>query len=624
MQDKKLNAGLVIAALGVVYGDIGTSPLYSIKESFNPEHGLAVTEANVFGILSLIFWSIFLIISFKYNLLILRADNNGEGGVLALTALITKHFKNSSKRLKFLTLLGLFGTSLLYGDGMITPAISVLSAVEGLELVQPGLHPYIVPITVAILIALFSIQRNGTERIGKIFGPVTLLWFIVLGTLGLVKAISSPQIFLALNPLYAYEFFVNNGLMGIVILGSVFLVVTGGEALYSDLGHFGRRPINFAWFCCVLPCLVLNYMGQGALILENPTAIKNPFYLLAPEWALFPLVILATAATVIASQALITGVYSITMQAVQLQYLPRTRIDHTSDKEFGQIYVAKMNWILMVCCIALVIFFGSSSALASAYGIAVTMTMLITTILFYFLARYAWKWSNYIALPVCGFLGAIELCYFGANSLKIAHGGWFPLVIGTTIFIVMATWNKGRKFLSSRILEKTTPNADILLKLMSHRIHRNPGVAIYMAGQSQFAPSTLAMNLQHYSSLHEIILIVTVRTEEVPYTDESCRIEVKNMTQGFYKILLRYGFMEVPNVPLALAKVRLKDDLPIPLDSATYFLGQEYLITKRDGLGMALWRKKLFSYMSKNSQAASEFFNLPPENVITVGLTIEI
>lgn len=624
MQNKKLNAGLVIAALGVVYGDIGTSPLYALKESFNPEHGLALTESNVFGILSLIFWSILLIISLKYNLLILRADNNGEGGVLALTALISKHFKDNSKHLRFLTLLGLFGTALLYGDGMITPAISVLSAVEGLELIRPQLHPYIVPITVSILILLFSIQRKGTERIGKIFGPITLLWFIVLGTLGLIQALGSPQIFLALNPLYAYEFFVNNGFLGIVILGSVFLVVTGGEALYSDLGHFGRRPINFAWFLCVLPCLILNYLGQGALILKEPSAIKNPFFLLAPDWALFPLVILATLATVIASQALITGVFSITMQAVQLQYLPRTKIDHTSDKEFGQIYVNKMNWLLMICCIALVIFFGSSSALASAYGIAVTMTMLITTILFYFLARHSWKWSNYVALPLCGVIGGIELGYFGANSLKIAHGGWFPLIIGIAIFTVMSTWNKGREFLSKRILEKTTPNSDILARLIGQRIHRNPGVAIYMSGQSQFAPSTLALNLQHYSALHEVILIVTVKTEEIPYIDESCRSEVKNMTQGFYKILLRYGFMEVPDVPLALAKVRLKDDRPIPLDSASYFLGQEHLVTKRDGLGMALWRKKLFAYMSKNSQAASEFFNLPPEKVITVGLTIEI
>lgn len=624
MKQSKMSAGLIISALGVVYGDIGTSPLYSLKESLQYSHGIPVTEANIFGVLSLIFWSLILIISLKYHLLILKADNNGEGGILALTALISKIFNNSSKRLKVLTLFGLFGTALLYGDGMITPAISVLSAVEGLELVQPNLHPYIVPITVVILIGLFSIQSHGTEKVGKVFGPITLIWFLTLGILGLVKLIDNPHVLMALSPHYAVSFFAANGWKAFVVLGSVFLVVTGGEALYSDLGHFGRHPIDAAWFSCVLPCLLLNYFGQGALLLENPLAIKNPFYLLAPDWALLPLVILATIATVIASQALITGVYSLTMQAVQLQYLPRTKIDHTSHKEIGQIYVSNMNWMLMICCIALVIAFKSSTSLAAAYGIAVTMTMLITTFLFYFVARYSWKWNNLVAIPLCGFFGAVELCFFGANCLKIVHGGWFPLVVGAFVFTIMTTWNKGRKILSARMLERVTPVPDVLVKLIEKRVHRNPGIAVYMAGQPQFAPTTLTLNLQHYSSLHEIILIVTVRTEEIPYVNEDKRAMVKNMTQGFYKVQLNYGFMEVPDVPLALSKIKLRDEHEMKMDAVTYFLGQEHLLAKANGKGMTLWRERLFAYMSRNSQSASRFFNLPPEQVITMGLIVEL
>lgn len=624
MKEKKLSAGLIISALGVVYGDIGTSPLYSLKESFHHTHGLAVVEQNIFGVLSLIFWSLILIISLKYHLLILKADNNGEGGILALTALISKIFKNTSKRLKVLTLFGLFGTALLYGDGIITPAISVLSAIEGLELVSPGLHSYVVPITVLILIALFSIQSHGTEKIGKIFGPITLFWFLTLGLLGLVKVIDNPHVLMAMSPHYAFEFFAANGWKGFVVLGSVFLVVTGGEALYSDLGHFGRHPIDAAWFSCVLPCLLLNYFGQGALLLENPEAIKNPFYLLAPEWALIPLVILATMATVIASQALITGVYSLTMQAVQLQYLPRTKIDHTSHTEIGQIYVANMNWALMVCCIAVTISFGSSTSLAAAYGIAVTMTMLITTILFYFVARYSWNWSNFVALPLCLFFGGVELCYFGANALKIAHGGWFPLVVGAIVFTVMTTWNRGRKILSERMLEKVSPVTDVIAKLMGQRVHRNPGVAVYMAGQPKFAPTTLTLNLKHYSSLHEIILIVTVRTDESPYVELSKQASVKHMTQGFYKVELIYGFMEMPDVPLALSRIKLHDNQTINMTNVTYFLGQEHLMAKDNGKGMFIWRERLFAYMSRNSQSASRFFNLPTEQVITVGVMIEL
>lgn len=623
MKEKKLTPGLALAALGIVFGDIGTSPLYAFKEALHPEHGLLVNQQNIFGVLSLIFWSLIFIITVKYNLLILRADNKGEGGILALTALIFNLFKHSSKRLKCLTLLGLFGTALLYGDGIITPAISVLSAVEGLELVKPGLHPYVVPITCVILIALFSIQRHGTDRVGKIFGPVTLTYFTVIGVLGLLKIITFPHVLTAISPHYAMIFFLKNGWTGFLVLGSVFLVVTGGEALYSDLGHFGRRPINFNWFIVVLPCLLLNYFGQGALLLASPEAIKSPFYLLAPEWLLLPLVILATMATVIASQALITGVFSLTMQAVQLQYFPRIHISHTSHEEMGQIYVGKMNWILMVSCIALVMTFRSSSALAAAYGIAVTMTMLITTILFFFVARYKWKWSLAVALPVCFFFGIVELCFFLANCLKIAHGGWFTILVGAGIFVIMTTWNKGRKIVSERMLDMITPVNAVIERIHRENITRIPGVAVYMAGQPKFVPSTLNLNLHHYHSLHETILIVTVKTADVPMVKEENRFQVANASHGFYKVQLLYGFMEVPNVPEALSKVRL-DGEKISIGEVTYFIGQEHLIASKKCAGMALWREKLFAFMGRNSLPASNFFGLPPQQVVTVGLMLEI
>jgi KUP system potassium uptake protein len=624
MKESKLTPGLAIAVLGVVYGDIGTSPLYSLKESFHHTHNLPVTEANVLGVLSLIFWSLILIISLKYNVLILKAHNKGEGGILALTTLISNVFRHNSRRLKVLTLLGIFGTALLYGDGVITPAISVLSAVEGLELIRPSLHPYIVPITVVILLGLFSIQRYGTEVIGKVFGPVTLLWFLVLGLLGTLKIVDAPHVLWALNPLLAVDFFIRNGASGVMVLGSVFLVVTGGEALYSDLGHFGRRPINAVWFGLVLPCLFLNYFGQGALLIENPAAIRNPFYYLAPEWALLPLVILATCATVIASQALITGVFSLTMQAVQLQYLPRMKIEHTSHEEVGQIYVGVMNFLLMISCIALVMSFGSSTALAAAYGIAVTMTMLITTILFYFLARYKWKWSNWLALPLCGFFVAVELCYFGANLMKVFHGGWLTLAVGTAIFTVMTTWNRGRKILSERLLEKITPIGTVKAKLAEGRIERIPGVGVYLAGQPQFVPTSLISNLRHYRSLHEKTLILTVKTEDVPFVEPRKRATVKDVGEGIYKVQLYYGFLEVPNVPEALCAIAAQLGVDFASAEVTYFLGQEQLLVKRSVKGMAVWREKFFEVMSRNSQSASKFFNLPSDQVITIGQTIEL
>lgn len=618
-----LNYASALAALGVVYGDIGTSPLYAFKESFHHTHDLAVSHGNVFGILSLIFWSLIIVVSIKYLVFIVRADNQGEGGVLALTALLTTMPVNSKKLMSVLTLLGLFGTALLYGDGMITPAISVLSAVEGLEYVTPAFHPYILPITVAILIGLFSIQRHGTAVVGKIFGPVTLLWFIVLGVLGIYQISHHPTIFQALNPWYAYEFFHVNSFKGFAVLGSVFLVVTGGEALYSDLGHFGKSPIRYAWFAVVLPCLILNYFGQGALLLGTPSAIKNPFFLMAPDWALIPLVILATFSTCIASQALITGVFSLTMQAVQLQYIPRVTIDHTSREEFGQIYVRTVNTILMIACIALVLTFKTSSNLAAAYGIAVTTTMVITTILFYFVAIYGWKWNKFLTLLLCGFFLVIEGSFWGANLLKILHGGWFPMLIGALIYTIMTTWNKGRQILSDRMLEYIIPLTEFLDKVRTTRPVRVPGVAIYMSGHPQYVPPTLYQSFRHFNCIHEHLVLLYVHTSDIPHVPVSNRVRLQNLGPQIYKVAIDYGFMDLPDVPHELRGLILDNNNVLDPDKATFFLGREHIMaTEREG--MAIWREKLFALMSRNAQPATRFFQLPRNRVVEIGSVVEL
>lgn len=618
----KTSSLLALSALGVVYGDIGTSPLYAFKESLHHTHNIGVLPENIFGILSLIFWSLIIVISVKYLIYIVRADNQGEGGVLALTALLSTLSFKSKQSLRTLTLLGLFGTALLYGDGMITPAISVLSAVEGLELVTPLFHPYILHITVAILVALFSIQQYGTSAVGKVFGPITLTWFLVIAILGLNKIVQAPEVLRAINPQYALEFFIINKWNGFVVLGSVFLVVTGGEALYSDLGHFGKSPVRLAWFTIVLPALLLNYFGQGALLLQNPAAIKNPFYLLAPEWALIPLVILATLATVIASQALITGVFSLTMQSVQLHYSPRVTIDHTSKEHFGQIYVPSVNKLLMFACITLVLTFKSSSNLAAAYGIAVTTTMVITTILFYFVLRYSWNWGIVKAGTLCGFFLAIELSFWSANVLKILKGGWFPLVVGLVIFIIMTTWHRGRQILSSRMLEITVPLHQFLAQLKIDSPHRVPGIAVYMAGYPQYAPPALIQSLKHFKSIHENLIFLFVQTLENAHVSNENRVKIENLGPQINKITISYGFMELPNIPQALDGLKV-DDLVFNSKDATYFLGREQLMaTKRQG--MAIWREKLFAIMSHNAQTATEFFQLPSDRVVEIRSVIEL
>lgn len=614
---------LALGALGVVYGDIGTSPLYAFRESFHETHGLAVTHDNVLGILSLIFWALITLISIKYLIFVMRADNRGEGGILALTALVNRIRPVARRTPRYrLILLGLFGTALLYGDGIITPAISVLSAVEGLEVATPAFEPYIIPLTIAILVGLFLFQSQGTERVGKVFGPATLLWFIVLAWLGVRWIIHQPQVFLAINPLYGIHFFINNGWLGFWVLGSVFLVVTGGEALYADMGHFGKAPIRLAWFAVVLPALLLNYFGQGALLLEEPHAVENPFYHMAPDWALYPVVVLATMATVIASQALITGAFSLTRQAVQLGYLPRIEIRHTSSEEIGQIYIPGINWALMVSCIALVLAFGSSSNLAAAYGVAVTSTMVITAILLYIIEREQWGWSRPTAIAFTAFFLIIDLAFWGANIVKFTHGGWLPLVIGIVVFTLMTTWKRGRIILSERLRAGSMLFTSFTERLRTDKFAHVPGTAVFMYSDPESTPPALLHNMKHNKVLHEQVVLLSVNTEEIPRVPTKERIEVHKLENGFYRVILHYGFMEDPNVPRDLARAR-KLGLEYKPSETTYFLGREHLFASKKP-GMAIWRENLFAAMSRNARTATDFFRLPPDRVVELGSQVEM
>ncbi|MBC7742905.1 MAG: potassium transporter Kup [Bdellovibrionaceae bacterium] len=617
---------LALGALGVVYGDIGTSPLYALKDSFLPGHHVLANPENILSLLSLIFWSLMIVISLKYLAFILRADNRGEGGILALTSLIAPqadHVQNNFKRSKnFLVLLGLFGTALLYGDGMITPAISILSAVEGLELITPIFNPYIIPITISILIGLFAIQRHGTSAVGKIFGPVTLVWFFVLALLGVVNIIDTPEVFRALNPMYVITYFQNNTWHGFVALGSVFLVVTGGEALYSDLGHFGRAPIKLAWFWIVLPSLVLNYFGQGALLMRNPAAISNPFYLMAPSWALYPLVILAAISTTIASQALITGVFSLTMQAVQHGYAPRLRIAHTSKDEIGQIYVQSMNRLLMIGSIALVLSFKTSSNLAAAYGFAVTTTMVITTILFYVFARKKWKWSVLKAGSLCAVFLTVDLGFWSANLLKIIDGGWFPLLIGIAGFTFMTTWKTGRQLLKNRLSEKIIPLKDFLDRVANDNPHRAEGTAVYLNRNLNDTPYALVHSYEHFKTVHKHLIFLAVQTEESAHIEEANRVLVEKVCGQNYRIVLRYGYLEQPNVPRDIDQLML-GDVVLDIKQVTFIVGKENLFAT-EFPGMAIWREKFFSLMAKNELPATDYFQLPRSRVLEIGVQIEI
>ena len=613
---------LTLGALGVVYGDIGTSPLYSFRETFHGGH-LPVTDTNVIGALSLVLWALIIIVSVKYLLYVLRADNKGEGGILALTSLVSpQRSQVIPNSLKWLVLIGLFGTALLYGDGVITPAISVLSAVEGLKVVEPGLKSFVVPIAVGILVALFMVQKRGTGAVGKVFGPIMIVWFLTLGVLGVFNMAKDLSVLAAFNPLHGVDYLASNGMKGFLSLGSIFLVVTGGEALYADMGHFGRRPIRFGWFTLALPALVLNYLGQGALMTHDTEAIENPFFLMGPEWARPMLVALATAATIIASQALISGAYSMTVQAVQLDYLPRLAIAHTSASHRGQVYVPIVNWLLMIGSISLVIGFQTSSNLAAAYGIAVTGTMGVTTILMAAFAHGTWKWSWPKVAAVTVPLLVIDLGFFGANVAKIPHGGWFPLVVAAVLMLAMTTWRTGRRILAERIRRGETLIDDFLQQVADEELVRVPGTAVFLFKGSGAAPPALLTNVRHNHVMHERVVLLSILTDDVPVTAREDRYEVEDFGQNVFQVTLHYGFMEEPDVEASLLEV---DDarLPMAVESLTYFLGRETVIASSIP-GMANWRERMFAFQLRSAASAARFFRLPTDRVVEVGSQVEI
>jgi KUP system potassium uptake protein len=614
-------AALTLAALGVVYGDIGTSPLYALKEIFHGGH-VAATPDNILGVLSLVFWTITVIISLKYVLLILRADNNGEGGLIAMLALATHAVRSKPQLRRTLMTVGLFGTAVFYGDGVITPAISVLSAVEGLEVAAPRLHNWVIPLTLVVLTGLFAVQRFGTGGIGKWFGPITLVWFVVLVLLGVPHIAAHPGVLVALNPGYAFGFIAAQPMIAFVALGAVVLVVTGGEALYADLGHFGKLPIRIAWYAFVMPALVINYFGQGALLLSQPEAISNPFYLMAPDWARLPLVFLATAATVIASQALISAAFSVTKQAIQLGLLPRMTIQHTSVRDTGQIYVPFVNWGLFVFIVLAVVMFKTSTNLASAYGIAVTLDMTITTVMTFFVIRYGWGYPLALCLAATGFFFVIDVMFFASNLLKLFGGGWFPIVIGIFMFTLMLTWTQGRKLLSHKLRTDAIPLKDFLEAVFVSPPARADGTAVFLTSEAGITPNALLHNLKHNKVLHEFNLFVTVRQHDVPWVGFDKRVEMDSLGHDCWAVNLHFGFKNEPDVPEAL---KLLEGRGVPLDDmqTSYFLSRDIVIPTL-GEGMAMWREKLFASMHRNAGAAADFLNLPTNRVVELGAKVEI
>jgi len=608
---------LCLGALGVVYGDIGTSPLYALRECFHPTHGLPVTAPNVLGLLSLIFWSLTIVITTKYLLYVLRADNRGEGGVLSLMALALGSSKGKVPAWSVIGL-GLFGAALLYGDGMITPAISILGALEGLVIATSAFEHWVVPLSIVILVVLFLPQRYGTAKVGAVFGPVMLVWFAVIALLGVVHIVRNPGVMIAVSPHFAFRFVLEHGPIAFIVLGSVFLVVTGGEALYADMGHFGAKPIRVAWLAVAGPALLLNYFGQGALLIVDPRAVENPFFLTAPRWALLPLVALSVMAAVIASQAVISGAFSLTRQAMMLGFWPRVQVQHTSDNEIGQIYVPTINWMLMVSTIALVLGFRSSSNLAAAYGIAVTATMVITTLLAYVVARHLWRWGAFPALGLTLLFATIDLAFLGANALKIAHGGWFPLLIGGAIFALMVTWKRGRELLGERIRSQIVPLEDFWELLRVERPARVPGTAVFMTSNAEGSPPALMQNFLLNRVVHQEVILLTLITTERPRELPHERVTLDPLQDGFKRVIARYGFMETPDVPQLLNEYRLSSS---PLEHCTFFLGRETVLPAVGG-GMARWRQHLFAFMTRNSQRAATFFNVPPDRVMEIGSQI--
>lgn len=618
----RLTAALCLTALGVVYGDIATSPLYAFREALHNMAPDSRTPESILGILSLIFWALIILVSIKYLLIIMRADNHGEGGILALLALLRPWRGSPQHQRNVLIVLGLFGAALLYGDGMITPAISVLSAMEGLEVAAPQLTSYIIPATTVILVLLFMVQKRGTARIGRVFGPIMLVWFVVIALLGLNGIIHHPQVLVAVNPYYGINFFTDNGWSAFRVLGGVFLALTGAEALYADMGHVGRAPIRLMWFALVLPALLLNYFGQGALLLLDPHEAQ-PFFHLAPPSFLYSLVGLATLATIIASQAIISGVFSLTRQAIQLGQSPRLTLVQTSSEEIGQVYVPAANWFMMIAAVWLVLHFRSSDNLAGAFGIAVSGTMVITTILAFFVMRERWHWNILTAVAVTvGFL-IIDLAFFSSNLLKITDGGWFPLAIAVFIFTLMITWQQGRQLLIQRIHKETESFQDFLQRIVTDPPVRVSGTAVFLTIHQHDTPPALLYQLIHNKALHEQVVLVTVITEEVPRVPAAERLEVMELSSGFHRIIVHYGFMQSPNVPVALRACETLG-LKIDLDTTTYYLSRASLIPTDERPGMALWRDRLFAFMSRNSAWPTAFYHLPPEHVIELGIQVEL
>ena len=613
--------GLTLAAVGVVYGDIGTSPLYALKEVFAPGR-VPATPENIMGILSLVFWTLTVVVSLKYVVLILRADNNGEGGLIAMLALASQAVKDRPVLRRRLLVVGIFGTAIFFGDGVITPAVTVLGAVEGLEVAAPGLHRFIVPLSVGILTLLFSVQRFGTAKVGRFFGPVTLTWFVVIALLGISHILRNPAVLEALSPVHGLGFLLNNPRLGFVALGAVVLTVTGAEALYADLGHFGKRPIRLAWFSVVMPALMLNYFGQGAMLLQHPEKVNNPFYEMAPAWALIPLIVLATAAAMIASQALITAAFSVTKQAIQLGYLPRLRILHTSVKEAGQIYVPFVNWALYACVVLAVVFFGSSDALTSAYGIAVTIDMTITTVMTFFVIRYAWKLPLAVCLAATGLFFIVDFVFFAANVVKVLDGGWFPLLIGVCMFTLMLTWKSGRRLMAERMRDEAIELKPFLESLFLAPPLRVSGTAVFLSSEAGSTPFALLHNLKHNKVLHEQNLFVTVQHHEVPWIGFNKRCEVEALGHDCWQVMLHFGFKNDPDVPEAL---KLLQGRGVQLDDmeTSYFLSRDTVIPTF-GDGMALWREKLFASMHRNAAAAADFLNLPTNRIVELGSKVEI
>jgi KUP system potassium uptake protein len=612
---------LTLIAIGVVYGDIGTSPLYALKEVFAPGH-VEFNRENVFGLLSLVFWTLTIIVSLKYVILILRADNNGEGGLVAMLALASQAVKDKPKLRKWLLGIGIFGTAVFYGDGVITPAVSVLGAMEGVKVAAPALEHYVVPLSLVVLTFLFAMQRFGTGKVGYLFGPVTVLWFIVLALMGLPHILRTPEVLWAMSPHYALLFIWEHPALAFISLGSVVLCVTGAEALYADLGHFGRPPIRWAWFSLVMPSLVINYFGQGAMLLVSPEKISNPFYEMAPTWALYPLIGLATAAAAIASQALITAVFSVTKQVIQLGYLPRMRICHTSVNEAGQIYVPFVNWVLYGCVVMAVVFFESSSNLAAAYGIAVTLDMMITTVMTFFVIRYGWKYPLWLCVLATGIFFVIDVTFFAANALKILAGGWFPLLIGVVMFTFMMTWEQGRQIMRDRLRAESIDLTSFLEAVFNNPPLRVPGTAVFLVSESGITPNALLHNLKHNKVLHETNLFVTVKHHEVPWIDFDKRCEVESLGRDCWQVNLHFGFKNDPDVPEALEWVK-KQGVHLDDMQTSYFLSRDIVIPSV-GEGMMLWREKIFAGMHRNASGAADFLNLPTNRVVELGSKVEI